>query len=142
MGSSLGIGDNADLWNLLAALVSQRPAGPVQSAMARAHNAERDIPRGWVTEEDKWGNDGAGALAGLVADFPALPWGLVRAAPKNSKTAIACQKMFLDILGVRVRQEAAEACARVSGVYAPGVRRTQCGLLVEGPSGPWLRLEQ
>ena len=78
-------GEHSDLWNMLAKELGDR-ATNVRVSWVKGHAKKIDIARGRSTELDKWGNDGADALAVRGAETHRVSDSIVQSA-KLQKTA-------------------------------------------------------
>jgi ribonuclease HI len=96
--------DHADLWNMLADELRTR-ATAVNVSWVKGHAKRVDIERGRTTEEDKWGNDGADALAVAGAAMHEVSAEVVAAARQRKEYARTVQRMMVSILQARFTAE-------------------------------------
>ena len=99
-------GSHQDLWGRLSELLQARPAASVDIVKVLAHASAKDVLRGKVSAEDKWGNDGADALAKEAAMLQQVPENIMKEAMRRRQQAEAVQQRFLDIFHDRLRSEA------------------------------------
>ena len=100
-------GDHADLWALLAVEMSTRQT-EVHVSWVKGHAKDIDIQRGRTTHLDKWGNDGADALAVHGASLHCVPPDIVQCAKMRKSHAKIVQGMMVAVLQARFRAEQAE----------------------------------
>ena len=102
------VGDHADLWDFLAEEIKSRHT-EVQVSWVKGHATRLDIQRGRSSQLDKWGNDGADALAVAGADMHCVPSELVQDARSRKAQAKIVQGMMIAVLEARFRAERAQA---------------------------------
>ena len=100
-------GDNADLWAILASLVTSRDQGTVVLAKVKGHAKEEHVASGEVLAIDKYGNDQADIHAVEGSRRHTAPDHLVAAFVRRRRLAKATHSMMLRILSARKRMEAA-----------------------------------
>ena len=103
-------GEHSDLWNQLSCELSAR-ASHVSIAWVKGHAKRIDIERGRTTAVDKWGNDGADALAVQGAEMHRVPAHVVQSARARKTSAKIVQGMMVAVLKARFCAEAAHAPA-------------------------------
>ena len=101
---SVGKGDNSDLWLELHAELARR-ANIDQFVKVKGHENDRDVRAGRVLPLDKWGNDGADALAVAGAGTHAVPDDVLALCKRRTQMARASQYMMLQILKARAAAE-------------------------------------
>ena len=69
--------DHVDLWDFLAEEIKSR-RNEIQDSWVKGHAMRLDIQRGRSSQLDKWGTDGAGALAVAGADMHCVPSEIVQ----------------------------------------------------------------
>lgn len=109
-------GEHSDLWHSLAEEL-QRRASTVKVSWVKGHAKRIDIERGRTTELDKWGNDGADALAVRAAQTHRVPEEFLISASLRKHSAKNVQQMMITVLKARLAAERAtvsEACDRGS----------------------------
>ncbi len=116
--------DNIDLWKRLEEQLQQHGAGEVVFTKVKGHAKARDVERGYVTMEDKEGNDGADQLAVQAALAQAAPRELVAKAQRKKATATDTHWMMLSILEKRFAAEGGEAAEEM-------VAQMQCDELLQ-----------
>ena len=102
-------GEHSDLWGILALELSGRQT-EVLVSWVKGHAKSIDIQRGRTTHLDKWGNDGADALAvtGASLHVHSVPRELVQCARHRKIHAKNVQGMMVAVLQARFRAEQAE----------------------------------
>jgi ribonuclease HI len=100
-------GDHADLWDLLAKELSTRMFR-VSICWVKGHAKRIDIERGRATVQDKWGNDGADALAVSGAQMHRVPDDIVQSARQRKSSAKVVQSMMVAVLQARFHAEQAQ----------------------------------
>ena len=95
------LGDHAELWTELAVLLRRRAHGQVRFVKVKGHAKDAHVAEGFVTQEDKDGNDAADLLATAAADAHAAPEALVQHARRRKQVAAATHRMMLRILHAR-----------------------------------------
>ena len=73
--------------------------------MGQGHATRIDIERGRATKQDKWGNDGADALAVKGAESHRAPDDIVHSAQERKASAKIVQKMMVAVLKARLHAE-------------------------------------
>ena len=100
-------GDHADLWNILAEEMSTRTSRVNVCWVKGA--ARIDIALGRATVQDKWGNDGADALAVSGAQKHRVPNDIVQSARLRKSSAKLVQRMMGAVLQARLHAEQAQS---------------------------------
>ena len=94
---------NADLWQKLDELVSNREVGSLQFTKVKGHATTEDVLSARSTDIDKVGNDAADQLAVAGALFNKLRRPQIELKRKNLKIAVRVQRMMLEIHAMRAR---------------------------------------
>ena len=97
-------GHHVDLWNLLACEMNSR-ATCVSVSWVKGHAKQVDVQRGYTTQEDKDGNDGADSLAVAGANKHAVPSEVVEAARERKGWAKSVHSMMVSVLKARFAAE-------------------------------------
>ena len=99
-------GDHADFRSMLSCELTTR-ATAVSVSWVKGHAKKCDIVRGRTTELDKWGNDGADALAvaGAALHSVTVPVEIVEAAKQRKANAKCVQRMMIAVLKARLQSE-------------------------------------
>ncbi|CAE8644441.1 unnamed protein product, partial [Polarella glacialis] len=125
---------NPDLWQCLYDLLVGLPPGHVLFRKVKAHSSWQDVLAGKTTEFDRYGNDGADALAVSGAALHAAPLAQRHVARQRLLLAQRVQSMTLEIAEARsARRRAGLAFGHLSDYFeasAQGGRAKGCHLFV------------
>ena len=78
----------------------------------KGHAKRVDIERGRATVQDKWGNDGADALAVSGAHMHRVPDDIVQSARQRKSSAKVVQSMMVAVLQASCHAKPAQATLR------------------------------
>ena len=101
----------------------------VNACWVKGHATRNDIARGRATVQDKWGNDGADALAVSGAQKHRVPNDIVQSARLRKSSAKIVQRMMVAVLQARLHAEQAQSTViadRGSDGDAPEAESCNC----------------
>ena len=108
---------NVDLWKEMEQEIGARQSSDLVFTWVKAHTTLRDVEKGRTTAQNKCGNDAADALASAAAQQHEAPAGLMAAAQRRKRHAVAFHSLACAIL--KQRAEDLEKLVEV----VPGVHR-------------------